>query len=86
MKSRSDVVKESYNFNCGLIPTKLGNGIGTTGSWFNTNSSTVILETVKPCEPPIGAEKHDIRKTLIRLFESCGERTAARFVSSFFLN
>lgn len=79
--SRSDVIRESYNFNCGLIPAKVGNVCGT---WFTVNSSAVVLETVKPSEPALDDDKRDDRKILIRLFESCGDRTNARFPSMIF--
>jgi alpha-mannosidase len=81
LKSRSEVIRESYNFNCELISTKLSKDTSTSGSWFTVNSSSVILETIKPCEPVLGDEKTPVKRILVRLFESCGDRTHARSAS-----
>ncbi|XP_046643053.1 alpha-mannosidase 2C1-like [Daphnia pulicaria] len=82
LKSRSEVIRESYNFNCELISTKLSKDTSTSGSWFTVNSSSVILETIKPCEPVLGDEKTPVKRILVRLFESCGDRTHARIETS----
>lgn len=72
------MIRESYNFNCELITAKVAKDPTTSGSWFTVNSSSVILETIKPCEPVLGDEKTPVKKILVRLFESCGDRTNAR--------
>lgn len=78
LKSRFDVIKESYNFNCEMISTKSVNDISVSGSWFTVDSSSIVLETVKPCEPMLNSEDAPVKKILLRLFESCGDRTQAR--------
>lgn len=70
------MVKESYNFNCGLVQAKFRNTL--CGTWFTVDSPTVVLETVKPAEPSLAGEENDGRKIVLRLFESCGDRTHTR--------
>ena len=88
MKSRSEVVRESYNFNCGLIPVKMVKGTTVNNAWFTVDSTAVVLETVKICEPVISDdEETDVKKILVRLFESCGDRTLVKYANNFyFLN
>jgi len=73
-------VREAYNFNCPVIPVQIQNPM-SPHPWFTVDSPSVVLETVKPCEPPIGQmdlPDANIKKVIVRLFESCGCRTRAR--------
>ena len=83
IQSRSDVVRKAYNFNCPLIPIQMQPPVKTAHPWFTVDSSSVILETVKPCEPPIGQTDTNIKKVVVRLFESSWCRTRAKLVIYF---
>jgi len=82
LNSRSDVVRSAYNFNCATIPVDINEKmLSSMMSWFNVDSPSVILETIKPAEPALDDSGSCDRKVVLRLFESCGGRTRTRISS-----
>ena len=76
MQSRADVVRMAYNFNCPPLAVSVKEA---PVSFFRLDSPSVILETVKAGEPPLrDGQPADNKKTVIRLFESCGGRSTAK--------
>lgn len=76
------MIREAYNFNCPPIQIQLSNDALVSNPWFSIDSPNVVLETVKPCEPPIladGETSTNERKIVIRFYEATGSRTIAKY-------
>lgn len=71
------VVNEAYSFNCPLVARKtLGNGTLTGNySYMQANKSNIIISTIK--------EACDSKDVIVRVYESCGERTETTIITGF---
>lgn len=71
-------MRQSYNFNCPAIPLEMDTaGISP---WFNIESQSIILDTLKVSE--YDGEGTDSNKRLLvaRFYESCGICQQAKYV------